>query len=262
MSMRAIRLLACGLLGLLLLQAQSEDQFTPNQRIMRIRDLAKRGETAIPALAAYLSDHDRDIRVEAVKAIVKIGTEASLTPLVQATHDNDSEIQIRATDGLVNYYVPGYVAKGALTGPLTRGVRQVKSFFSARNDQVIDPDVHVRPDILDALADEIRGGASVDARSNAARAAGILRDRRAVPALEQVLHAQDSQLIFESLVALQKIRDPSAGPSLSSPSHDLDPRIQITALQTIGILKSLSWAHDVRRELANARDIKVRRAAL
>ncbi len=54
------------------------------------------------ALAQYLNDPNRNIRLEAVKAIVKIDTEASLASLSKATHDKDAEIQIRATDGLVN----------------------------------------------------------------------------------------------------------------------------------------------------------------
>lgn len=267
MFLRARRLVTCGLLlsAFLLgrnLLAQNEDKFNINQRISRIRDLGKRDNTAIPALSQYLSDPDRDIRAEAVKAIVKIGTEASLAPLVTATHDSDPEIEIRATDGIINYYLPGYVVKGGLTSSLSRGVRQVKSYFASRNDQVIDPDIAIRPDVAQAIAAEITGGASTDARSNAARAAGILRDQAAVPALEQVLHAKDSQLIFESLVALQKIHDLSAGPAAASATHDLDDRVQATALETVGVLHSLTSASDVRSALANARNIRIRRAAL
>ena len=241
---------------------QSEDGFNSSQRINRIRDLGKKDARAIPALAENLSDPNRDIRIEAVKAIVKIGTEASLAALVKATHDNDPDVQIRATDGLVNYYVPGYVAKGALTGPLTRGVRQVKGFFGVRNDQVIDPDVYVRPDVQEAIAAEVSGGASSDARANAARAAGILRDKAAVPALETSVRAQDNQLIIESLIALQKIHDPSAGPKIASATHDLDDRVQATALETAGVLHCLTCAPDIRTALTNARNMRIRRAAL
>lgn len=262
MFLRARQLVTCGLLLSGFLVAQSEDKFDARQRIIRIRDLGKRDNSAIPALSQYLTDPDRDIRLEAVKAIVKLGTEASLAPLVTATHDNDPEVQMRATDGLTNYYLPGYVAKSGLTGSPSRGVRQVKSLFASRNDQIVDPDITIRQDVAEAIAAEITGGTSVDARSNAARAAGILRDSAAVAALEQVLHAKDSQSIFESLVALQKIHDLSAGPAAASATHDLDDRIQATALETVGILHSLPSAPDVRTALANARNIRIRRAAL
>jgi HEAT repeat protein len=250
------------LLAGVLLYGQAEEGYNVNQRINRIRDLGKKDVRAIPALAANLSDPNRDIRIEAVKAIVKIGTDQSLGPLVQATHDNDSEIQIRATDGLVNYYVPGYVSKGALTGMLTRGVRQVKSYFGVRNDQVIDPDVFVRPDVRDAIAALVSSGASSESRSNAARAAGILRDSAAVAALENSLHAQDSQLIIESLIALQKIHDPMAGPKVATATHDLDDRVQATALETVGVLRCLTCEPDVRSALNTARNMRIRRAAL
>ena len=215
MTLRHLKLFVCGLGFAAALLGQGEDNYNPNQRILRIRELAKKDPQVIPSLAQFLSDSNRDIRVEAVKAIVKLGTQASLDPLAQATHDNDPEVQIRATDGIVNFYVPGYVAKGALSGPLTRGVRQVRAYFSSRNDQIIDPDIAVRPGISQALGDEVRGGASPEARENAARAAGILHAEPAVPALEEALRSKNTDLILESLVALQKIKDPSAGPSVS-----------------------------------------------
>ncbi len=262
MMQHSSRLVACAIFAVISAFGQNNTSQNANQRILSIRDLGKRDYTVIPTIAQYLKDPNRDIRIEAVKAIVRIDTTHSLDALVQATHDNDPEIQIRATDGIVNAYLPGYVAKGGLTGSLTRGVRQVKSFFSSRNDQVVDPDVIVRPDVAQALGDEVRGGASLDARANAALAAGILRARAAVPALVQAAHSTDSDLIFECLVALQKIHDPSAGPGIGFLAHDLDDRIQATALETIGILRSLESASDVRSALKNARSVRIRRAAL
>src|SRR5689334_15173647 len=170
--------------------AQNEDGYSVNQRIARIRDLGKKDSQAIPALAQNLDDPNREIRIEAVKAIVKIGTQASLDPLIKATHDNDAEVQIRAVDGIVNFYVPGYVAKGSLTGPLTRGVRQVKGFFSSRDNQVVDRNVTVRTDAAEALGAVIRGGRGMDSRANAARAAGILHAQPTVPALLDALRSK------------------------------------------------------------------------
>jgi HEAT repeat protein len=234
---------------------------SPKQQISRIRDLGKRDAGAIPALSAYLSNPNRDVRLEAVKAIVRIGGEDSLTPLVQATKDKDPDVQIQATDGLVNFYMPGYVVNG-FTAPVTRGVRQAKSYLANRNDQVIDPTVKVRPEIYDALAEEISGPVIVDVKTNAARAAGILRARPAVPALAGALRHKDSGLILECLVALQKIKDPAADAALGGPARDLDDRVKMTALETIGKLRALDAAPDVRAALSTARSMKVRRAAL
>src|ERR1700682_6065127 len=74
-----------------------------------IRNLAKQGSSALPRLQDLLRNPDLDSRIEAVKAITEIGTQGSLAPLVQATADNDPEVQIHGTDGLVNFYLPGYV---------------------------------------------------------------------------------------------------------------------------------------------------------
>lgn len=241
---------------------QNQSDFTPKQRIQRIRQLGKTNAQAIPALAQSLNDPSRDVRVEAVKAIVKIGTEASLDPLIKATRDQDAEVEIRAVDGLVNFYLPGYVARGGLTGPFTQGVRQVRAFFSSRNDQVIGPGITVRQDVADAIGNVIEHGADIDARSNAALAAGILRARSTVPALLDGVRSKDSDLIFESLVALQKIKDPAAGPRISFLANDLDPRIQTTALQTIAMLHSVQSAPEVRTALKNASNDKIRRVAL
>jgi HEAT repeat protein len=254
------RFAACAVFFCLCLTAQN-NLGSPKQQISRIRDLGKRDSGAIPALSAYLSNPNSEVRLEAVKAIVRIGGEDSLTPLVQATKDKDPDVQIQATDGLVNFYMPGYVVNG-FTAPVARGVRQAKSYLNNRNDQVIDPTVKVRPEIYDALAEEISGPAIVEVKTNAARAAGILRDRPAVPALAGALRHKNTDLILESLVALQKIKDPAAGAALGGPARDLDDRVKMTALETIGKLRTLDAAPDVRAALSTARSMKVRRAAL
>lgn len=249
-------------LPLLSQTAPGDSSGTVKQRISRVRDLGKRDASALADLTPYLSDSDRGVRLEAVKAVVRIDTRASLDALVTAAHDRDPEIRIWATDGIVNTYLPGYVANSGLSGHFTRGYHQIKDFFSSRNDQVIDADVVIRADAAQALADQINDGFSFDARSNAALAAGILRARPAVPALVKGLKSKENDMIFECLIALQKIQDPSAGPAVGFLARDLDERIQITALETIGLLRSLDSAPDVRAALKGGRNLKIRRAAL
>src|SRR5689334_19704397 len=147
------------------------------QRAKAVRELGKGGSQEIERIEPYLADPDLDVRLEAVKGIVEIGTQASLNPLIKATSDNDAEVQIRATDGLVNFYVPGYVKTG-LTASLRRMGSSIKSRFTETNDQVIDPYIQPRPEVIQALGRLARGGASMEARANAARAVGILRGRQ------------------------------------------------------------------------------------
>lgn len=232
------------------------------QRAKAVRDYAKgAGSEIIPKLEPYLADPDVGVRLEAVKAIVDIGTQRSLDPLVKAAADNDPEIQIRAADGLVNFYVPGYVKTG-LTASLRRVGGSIKGKFTDTNDLVIDPYIQVRPEVITALGHIARGGSSLEARANAARAIGILRGREAIPDLEEALHSKDTQLIYESLVALQKIRDPSAGPKIAFLLHDLDEKVQVTAIETTGLLQNHAALTDLRDVLDKSRKMPVKRAAL
>jgi HEAT repeat protein len=208
----------CGaaLAAALLVNAQDDAK----QRSKIVRELGKGGSESIPKIEPYLSDRALDVRIEAVKVIADIGTQRSLDPLVKATADNDAEIQIRATDGLVNFYLPGY-AKTGLGASFRRIGTSIKSRFTDTNDQIIDAFIKVRPEVVLALGRVARGGATMESRANAARAVGILRGREAIPDLQEALRSKDSQVIYESLIALQKIRDPSAGPSVAFLLRDL-----------------------------------------
>jgi len=231
------------------------------QRARNVRELAKQGEDSIPKIAPYITDPDLSVRLEAVKALDDIGGPKTVDPLIQATRDNDPEMQIRATDGLVNVYLPGYIKTG-LSGSLSRAGNAIRAKFTDTNDQVIDAFVQVRPDVVAALGRLARGSASVEGRANAARAVGILRGRAAIPDLIEALHSKEDQVMYESLVALQKIRDPSAAPGIAFLLRDLQEKIQIAALETTGVLRNKDAAPDVRDALEHARTPKVRRAAL
>src|SRR5215467_2007378 len=207
------------------------------QQTMRpkdVRELAKGGQAALPKLQELLKSPDTEIRLEAVKQIVEIGSQHSLDPLVMAIGDNDPEIQIRATDGLVNFYLPGYVKRG-LSASLQKVGTGIKGHFTDMNDQVIDAYIKVRPDIIEALGKLARGGSRMDARANAARALGILRGQAAVPDLLDALRSKDTDLIYESLNALQKIHDESAATRLGFLLRDPSQKVQITAIETMGL---------------------------
>jgi HEAT repeat protein len=226
-----------------------------------VREMAKAGSSAIPQLQELLKNPDVEVRVEAVRQITEIGTAASLDALILATRDNDPEVQIRATDGLVNFYLPGYVRTG-IGASLRRVGTGIKGRFTDTNDQVIDPYVTVRPEVIDALGKLASGGGNMDARANAARALGILRGGKAVSDLVEALHTKNSEVIYESLVALQKIRDESAGPRVTFLLHDLDQKVQIAAIETTGLLRDMDAVPELADVLKRAHDAKVKRAAL
>jgi len=241
--------------------AQPAPQATAKERAKAVKELGKGGSESIPRIEPYLTDPDLSVRVEAVKAIADIGTQRSLDPLVRACRDNDAEIQIRATDGLVNFYVPGYIKTG-LSGSLSRVGTSIKGKFTDTNDLVVDPYIEVRPEIVSALGRIASGGSSMESRANAARALGILRGRQAIPDLVEALRSKDTQVIYESLAALEKIRDESAGPKLQFLLHDLNEKVQLTAIEATGLLLNRAALNDLRDLLDRSHNMKVKRAAL
>ncbi len=257
--MPSFRILSAFILLIVPVLAQTED---PKQRIKAIRELGRSGSGAIPQLEANLNDPSPAIRLESVKAIVEIGTAASLPPLTAATHDNDPDIQIRAVAGLVNFYSPGYVGPTGITGSVKRAGTALRSKFTDTNDRVIEPYIQVRPEIIDALGKLVRGGASMESRANAARALGVLRGRAAVDDLVAALRSKSTQVMHECLVALEKIRDESAGPKIIYLSHDLDEGVQVAAIEALGLLRTREAIPDLTDVLNHAKSAKVRRAAL
>jgi len=257
-SARLLVILAgCGLC--VMAQEQGADV---RSRVRAARELAGGGASAIPRLRALLDDPAPEVRVEAVKSLVEIDTQHSLDPLVQAIRDGDVEVQIRATDGLVDFYLPGYLRTG-LTASLRRVGSAVKARFTDATDQVIEPYVEVRPAVVEALGRLARTSGSMEARANAARAVGILRGAAAAPDLVETLRAsKNDRVIFESLIALQKIRDPAAGPGITFLLRDLNEKIQIAALETAGLLRNHEALPQLREALERARNNRVRRAAL
>lgn len=226
-----------------------------------VREAAKAGPSAMPKLQEFLKDPSVDVRLEAVKQITEIGPPRSLDPLLLATRDNDPDVQIAATDGLVNFYLPGYVKSG-MTASLRRVGSSIKSRFTDTNDQVIDPFITVRPDVVAALGKLVANGGSMDARANAARAVGILRAKAALPELVDATHSKNSTLIYEALVALEKIRDETAGPQIAFLLHDFDPKVQIAAIQAVGLLRDKQDLPQLVGVLNQTGNIKVKREAL
>lgn len=226
-----------------------------------VRAVAKQGPTAIPTVAQYLNSTAVDTRVETIKQLIALGGKDIIDPLIRGTRDSEPEVQIRATDGLVNYYMPGYVKQG-LGSSLVRAGSALKSKFSDTNDQVIDAYVLVRPEVITALGQLARGGSSMDSRANACRALGILRGQAAVPDLLEALRTKDNRAMYESLVALQKIRDPEAGPRVSYLVRDLDDKVQSAAIETVGVLRAKDALPALRSIVNNPRNKNAERSAL
>jgi HEAT repeat protein len=226
-----------------------------------VRAVAKQGQSAIPTVAQYLNSPTLDTRIEVIKQLIAIGGKDTIDPLIRGTQDADPEVQIRATDGLVNFYMPGYVRQG-LGSSVVRAGASLRARFSDTNDQVIEGFVTVRPEVIAALGKLARGGASMDARANACRAIGILRGQAALPDVIEALRTNDNRVMYEGLVAVQKIRDPSAGPRITYLLRDLDDRVQAAAIEAVGLLRTTEARTALRDIVNHPRNNKSERAAL
>jgi HEAT repeat protein len=69
-------------------------------------------------------------------------------------------------------------------------------------------------------------------------------------------------VLYESLIAMQKIRDESVGPQIVFLLRDLNSKVQIAAIETTGLLRNREAVPDLIDVLKRAKDAKVRRAAL
>lgn len=231
------------------------------QSVKDVRKVAKQGPSALPELRRFLINPDLKVRLEAVRSIIEIGGPRSLDPLIEATRDNEAEVQILAVNGLVNFYVPGYVRTG-LTAPIRQFGSDIRSRFSDPDDLAIDPYITVRPDVVLAIGHLAGGGSSLDSRANAARALGILRGRQALPDLIEALRSRDTDVLLETLIALEKLRDASACPGIHYLINDLDQKLQAEAIEANGVLGCKDSRPDIRRILSRTDRDRVRRASL
>jgi HEAT repeat protein len=246
------------------LQAQVEDlsHSEPKRRIRAAKQLASANEARfIPELAKLLQDPVIDVRLEAVSSITQIGTQDSLAPLIAATRDASPEMQVAAVDGLVNFYQYGYVRTGWFSSVKDFG-RNIKSRFSRPEPVIIDPYVQVNADVINAIGRLIVGGSSMESRANAARAAGILRGKGAVPQLQEALLSKNTMLILETVHALKKIGDTSAGPAMVFLLRDLDKDVRLTVVQAMGQLQVTEAIPELVGIAKTSDDKRTRREAL
>ena len=231
----------------------------------RMRAAEKLGDTKyseyITPLRKLLKDPVPEVRGKAVAAIVSIGTQHSLEPLAEASRDSIPEIQFMAVDGMVNFYYPGYVKRG-FSASLKKFGAGVKNRFAQPAEMVVDPYVPVSPEVIGAIARLITGGVTLESRANAARAAGILRGKAALPQLKEALRSKDSTLIAESVRSIEKIGDTRAGPALTFLLRDLDEKVQLAVVKAVGQLLVKEAVPELVGLVKTSENKKIRRQSL
>ncbi len=215
----------------------------------------------IAALAPLVEDTASEVRNAAVGALIKFRSIQSIEPLITATRDAIPEIQALAVDGLVDFYYPGYVKFGWFSS-MRAFAGQLKGRFSKPNPVAIDPYVTVNPDVIRAIAEVVVNGGNSDARANGARALGILRGGEGLAALQQGVRSRDSKIILESVYAIKKIADTSAGPDIVFLLRDLDENVQFAVIQTVGQLRTRQASAGLIEIIEESNKARIRREAL
>ncbi len=215
-------------------QLKSPDE---NLRAKAAREIGKSGDaSAVPALAAALSDSNVKVRREVVLALAQIRQPASLNALMGAARDSDTGVRVLVVQALVGYYT-GQAPSAGFSGFVKKEYRRAKTHF-APDDTRIDPGVSVDPKVVTALVETMYDAPYIEAAREAAKGLGILVAQSVVPELVKSAHSSDEDLAREALNALSKIKDRSAGPGLidllDSPNKD----VKRDAAATVGILRA------------------------
>ena len=211
----------------------------PRVRARAVRSVgeSEQGFRHVDRIAPFLEDGSEAVRTEVVLALIKIRTVDTQQVLVRATTNSSSRVQSLAVDGLVDFYSPGYVKTSTLATISTYGAT-LRARFSEPSPMTVSSYVNVNPDVVRAIGLVLREGASDVARANAARAIGILLGRGVLDDLLVGVRSRNSMIILESVLAIKKLQETSAGPELVFLLDDPDPEIREAVIRTLGQLRT------------------------
>ena len=235
----------------------------PGARAKAARQLgeAPDGYRYLDRLAPLLEDDAEEVRLAAVQALIRIRAIEAHPLMIQAAADLSPQVQSLAIDGLVDFYVPGY-AKAGRMGSILSFASSLKEKFSKPAPELVPAYVDVNPEVIRAVADVVRNGRSEEARANAARAVGVLRGREAIDALLDGVRSRNSMIILESVLALQKLREPSVGPDIVFLLRDLDPDVLEAVIRTVGQLRTSEAVDDLVRIISDTSRDRIREQAI
>ncbi len=224
----------------------------PRNRIRATRELAaaENGFRHLALLAPLLQDDSEEVRAAAVVALITVRSIDAQPLMISATEDLSPRVQSLAVDGLVDFYMPGYLKLGRLAS-IRSFAATLRGRFANPNPATVAAYVDVNPDVISAIGEVIRSGRSDEARANAARAVGVLQGHEAIDALRSGVRSRNSTIILESVLALKKLRDPVAGPDIVFLLRDLDPKVQEAVILTVGQLRTPEAVPDLVEIIRN-----------
>lgn len=187
----------------------------------------ERVRAAVPALLEASDDPDDRVRLEVVRALVRINDTRALQAYIRLTRDGRREIQEKAIEGLINMYV---VEEGGFISGLKKFVDFVNPFGDDYDPLVVESYMPVSAEAIRALADLLESRESA-LRRQAAAALGILRGRAVLPEVQQRLtRERDNGVRVELIRAIYKIGDVEAAETVVPFIQDSDRRVRDEAI--------------------------------
>ncbi|MGH9397014.1 MAG: HEAT repeat domain-containing protein [Terriglobia bacterium] len=232
-----------------------------NIRAKAVHVMGDSGDTStVPALTAALTDPSSKVRKEVIVALAKLHTNASLDGLVSATRDSDPDVRTLAVHAVVGWYT-GNIPSLGFRGMVKKGYSSAKGWFQT-NTTRISPGMRLDPRAVSALVAAMNDTRSIQAARDAALGLGILVARSAVPDLIKAAHSPDEDLASNSLDALAKIKDVSAGPQLVDLLDSPSKEVRQSACISVGILRTKSAVPKLLQIYQTDTDKNTRKAAL
>jgi HEAT repeat protein/cyclophilin family peptidyl-prolyl cis-trans isomerase len=208
----------------------------PYTRAFAVKGLgALKDRSAMTVLMPLISSGERNVLVETIRALGRIGDAAAVEPLLRITSDaaTDPQVRLETVAALGGFHQP--------------------AIADALIDMLADPSPAIRAAALRSLAafDQesfitLLSGLDPDphwnVRAALATALGTLPPENGLPRLEMMLNDADQRVVPFAMAALVKLKVPTAAALLIERLKADDPIVRVAAATGIGELKPANGA--------------------
>jgi len=209
---------------------------SPYTRAFAVKGLgALKDRSAMAVLMPLLSSGERNVLIETIRALGRIGDAAAVQPLVRIIGDaaTDPQVRLESVSALGGFHQP--------------------EIGDALIDVLADPSPSIRAAALKSLAAfdpenfvTVLSGLDSDphwnVRAALATVLGTLPPENGLPRLESMLNDADQRVVPFAIAALVKLKAPNAAPLLLERLKADDPVVRAAAAAGIGELKPANGA--------------------
>ncbi len=215
---------ACGLKLLM----ERSDGLSPRDRTGLVPLFRELRQTR--AELAALKSNRWEARLRAAERLGYFDDEAAIPPLMNALRDDVITVRFAAAGSLARLGCHDAVSPilHALDLPGEVSQRRVTEVIAGMGKAGLDP-------LIGVLESHSATAGSI---SITCRAAGMLRDRKAIPPLLILLHHQDQEVRLNAVRALSSIGDPSVAKAISMLADDPSWEVRSIVISSLGRLRA------------------------